>query len=89
MVLAFSRERADFSGMLRQRAWLSTVAHKAFVAVDERGTEAAAASGAVMRVLSAVPRHAVVRADHPFFFVIRDRRTGSLLFAGRLSEPAA
>ena len=92
MPLAFSREKADFSGITKAvPLWLSAVIHKAYVEVDEKGTEAAAATGAVATMTSAkIPRAPkVFRADHPFFFVIRDSRTGSLLFAGRIVNPAA
>ncbi len=87
MPLAFSRERADFSGMAKDpRVFVSAVAHKAYVDVNEKGTEATAASGVVARAMS-VRRQAAFRADRPFFFVIRDNRTGSILFAGRLVDP--
>ena len=92
MPQAFSGERADFSGMVQvRRVFISAVVHQAFVDVNEKGTEAAAATGVAMRLLSAAPRRprAVFRADHPFFFLIRDNRTGSILFAGRLTDPPA
>ena len=58
------------------------------VEVNEDGTEAAAATGVVIKSLSAVVNpDPVFRADHPFFFVIRDNRNGSVLFAGRLASP--
>ena len=66
--------------------------HKAYVDVNEKGTEAAAATGGDRSTpVSAATRAegAVFRADHPFFFVIRDNGTGSLLFAGRLVNPQA
>jgi serpin B len=92
MPLAFSPGKADFSGIATgQPLALSAVIHKAFVDVNEKGTEAAAATGAIVAATSArapEPRH-VFRADHPFFFVIRDNGTGSLLFAGRLVNPRA
>ena len=91
MALAFS-EKADFSGIVEgQPLSLAAVVHKAYVDVNEKGTEAAAATAAAMMVTSAMapaPR-AVFRADHPFFFAIRDNRTGSLLFAGRVVNPQA
>ena len=88
MPQAFSRS-ADFSGMTGQRElFISAVIHKAFVNVDERGTEAAAATAVVMtRAGPPGPRPAVFRADHPFLFLIRDNRTGSILFLGRLMNP--
>ena len=91
MPLAFS-PNADFSGITTgEPLSLSAVIHKAYVDVNEKGTEAAAATAATMRATLAVapePRH-VFRADHPFFFVIRDNGTGTLLFAGRLVNPQA
>jgi len=92
MPLAFSRGKADFSGIAKGAPlWLSAVIHKAYVDVNEKGTEAAAATGAIIHLTSrhVRPEPAVFRADHPFFFVIRDNGTGSLLFAGRLVNPRA
>jgi serpin B len=92
MPLAFSAEQADFSGIAKDVPLsLSAVIHKAYVDVNEKGTEAAAATGAVVRVTSAVvrPPRPVFRADHPFFFIIRDNGTGSTLFAGRVVNPQA
>ena len=69
--------------------FISAVVHKAFVEVSEEGTEAAAATAVVM-TRSAVHMHAeppVFRADHPFLFLIRDNRTGGLLFLGRITDP--
>jgi serpin B len=75
---------ADFSGMFGTRGpSISAVLHKAFVEVNEEGTEAAAATG-VMMTIRANPGF---RADHPFLFLIRDRRTGSVLFMGRVLDP--
>ena len=89
MPMAFS-DTADFSGVATgDRLQLSDVFHKAYVEVNEKGTEAAAATGAVMVPTSAGPliQREVFRADHPFCFVIRENGTGSLLFAGRLANP--
>ena len=90
MTDAFS-PRADFSGMDGTRdLFISAVIHKAFVEVNEEGTEAAAATGvmvgamAVMRPIS-IP---IFRADHPFVFLIRDVRSGSILFLGRVTDPS-
>ena len=80
---AFGAE-ADFSGMTGTRGlWVSKVVHKAFVSVDEEGTEAAAAT-AVM-VLESEPL--LVTVDRPFIFLIRDRATGAVLFLGRVMNP--
>jgi serpin B len=91
MPKAFDRVRADFSGMYdRQKAggnlYLSHVVHKAFVAVDEIGTEAAAASGVVAEITS-MPVE--LRIDRPFIFLIHDLQTGTILFAGRVVDPLA
>jgi serpin B len=80
---------ADFSGMSpSDDLMISEVVHKAFVDVNEEGTEAAAATGVIVRVTAALPHEPVVfRADHPFVFAIRDNRSGAILFLGRVSEP--
>ncbi len=79
---------ADFSGMNgRKDLFISAVLHKAFVDVNEEGTEAAAATGVVMGGTSVRPRPVVFRADHPFLFLIRDNKSGSILFMGRLVKP--
>ncbi len=87
MPQAFSGE-ADFSGMTRNRdLFISDVVHKAFVSVDEEGTEAAAAT-AVFMPTSAMPQEPVeLVIDHPFLFLIRDARTGTILFVGRVVDP--
>jgi serpin B len=88
MPLAFTRGRADFSGIATgPPLYLSEAFHKAFVEVNEKGTEAAAATGVGVFATSLRPVPAVFRADHPFFFLIRDTQTGSVLFAGRLVNP--
>ena len=78
--------RADFSGIDgRHDLAISGVQHKAFVDVSEEGTEAAAATGvAVALVAMKTPPRTVFRADHPFLFLIRDTRSGAILFTGRL-----
>jgi serpin B len=87
MTRAFNSEEADFSGMTNPtKLFLSAVIHKAFVDVNEEGTEAAAAT-AVVVTKKGGRRPTVFRADHPFVFLIRDNRTGSLLFLGRLVNP--
>ncbi len=89
MPAAFSGGEADFSGMNGSRDLaISAVVHKAFVEVDEKGTEAAAATGVVMaRASLALGPPLVFRADHPFLFLIRDNSSGSILFMGRLVRP--
>jgi serpin B len=81
---------ADFSGMTGDRdLFISEVVHKAFVDVNEEGTEAAAATAVVMEGKSARPRRTIFRADHPFLFVIRDTKTGTIMFMGRVLSPGA
>jgi serpin B len=80
--------RADLSGMTAAPEGLaiSAVLHKAFVDVNEEGTVAGAATGATVTTLSLPP---VFCADHPFLFVLRDARSGAVLFFGCLVDPAA
>jgi serpin B len=92
MKKAFNIDEADFSGMNggREPLFISAVIHKAFVDVNEEGTEAAAATGATVETI-AMPRAQAVqvfRADHPFLFAIRDVRTGMILFLGRMVQPS-
>ena len=87
---AFSSD-ADFSGINGKRdLFISAVIHKAYVEVNEEGTEAAAATGVVVRLTSIGPAPIpVFRADHPFLFLIRDNLSGSILFIGRVANPKA
>ena len=90
MPLAFDHNRADFTGMSsEEQLSISAVLHKAFVDVNEEGTEAAAATGVVMAARAAmIPREPLLfRADHPFLFLIVDNRTKSILFLGRVVNP--
>src|SRR5262249_7927095 len=91
MPLAFDEQRANLSGISSQeRLSLSGVIHKSFVDVNEEGTEAAAATGVVAKTVALeLDEPAMFRADHPFLFVIRDNRTGSILFMRRVANPAA
>ena len=87
---AFDDQLADFSGMDGRPNWLyiGAVLHKAFVEVNEEGTEAAAATAVVMQPRALPPGRPVeFTADHPFVFLIVERRTGSILFMGRLADP--
>jgi len=91
MVDTFDPDKADFSGMTSaEKLYISAVLHKAFVAVDEKGTEAAAATAVVAAAKgkSQEPR-IVFRADRPLLFLIRHRPTGAVLFLGRLANPGA
>lgn len=92
MSSAFS-DAADFSAMSKSEALkISEVVHQAYVDVDEKGTEAAAATAVLMAPASAAlpsepPKPVVFRADHPFLFMIMDNRTGAILFMGRMLQP--
>ena len=89
MPTAFKPGAADFSRISTQeKLFISAVIHKAFVDVNEEGTEAAAATGIAIEVTS-VEIIPTFRADHPFVFLIRDNRTDSILFLGRLMNPEA
>jgi len=87
MPVAFSAS-ADFSGMTGEKdLFISDVIHKAFVSVDEAGTEAAAATAVIME-LTAMPETPVeVTLNRPFIFLIRDIETGAILFVGRVMNP--
>jgi len=101
MVRAFTDPRdpvkgADFTGMCasddpRLRLYISKVLHKAFVEVNEKGTEAAAATAVIMMEPTSarmtVPFTPTFKADRPFLFLIRDIKTGSVLFIGRMMKP--
>jgi serpin B len=86
---AFSPDDADFSGMTGGRElFISDVLHKAFVDVEEKGTEAAAATAVVVGVTSAPQEPSLeVTIDRPFIFLIRDIETGAILFVGRVLNP--
>lgn len=95
--LAFDREKADFTGIANppspaDRLFIGQVFHKAFVDVNEKGAEAAAATAVVMpRAGSAAqPEEPIAfTVDHPFLFAIRDTKTGMILFLGRVTDPKA
>ena len=88
MPLAFSGQ-ADFSGMNggHEPLCITAAIHKAYVNVDEKGTEAAAATGIAVGRAALPAQVDEFKADHPFFFVIRDNRSGGLLFMGRIVNP--
>jgi serpin B len=87
MVDAFG-EAADFSRMDGTRLlYIAQVLHKAFVAVNEEGTEAAAAAAVTMKLRSMPSPPIVFRVDHPFVFLIRENSSGSVLFLGRVVDP--
>ena len=89
---AFSAS-ADFSGMTGKPEFtISAAIHKAYIDVNETGTEAAAATATVMRATAMrapmyEPPPIIFRADHPFLFLIRDTKSGSILFLGRVTDP--
>lgn len=85
---------ADFSGMMGKDAdedfVISDILHKAFIEVNEEGTEAAAATAVMVSACCAMVApdpDPVFRVDHPFLFIIRDNNTGSILFMGRIEDP--
>jgi serpin B len=89
MPAAFDRSAADFSGMTGKKdLFISDVVHKAFVAVDEEGTEAAAATAVIMEAAGeAMPEGIILVIDRPFIFLIRDLQSGQILFIGRVLDP--
>ena len=87
MPTAFDPDRADLSGITTaEQLYISAALHKAFVEVNEEGTEAAAATGVIIGTTSfhEIP---VFRADHPFVFIIQDSETGNILFLGMFTNP--
>lgn len=89
MPTAFS-DRADFSAISpRERLVLQDALHEAFISVDEKGTEAAAATGAFGGVTSGPNEIIQLTVDRPFLFLIRDDETGAILFMGRVLDPTA
>ncbi|KAL4649772.1 hypothetical protein ACB092_01G038600 [Castanea dentata] len=92
LVLPFSGE-ADLTEMVDslvgQNLYVSSIFHKSFIEVNEEGTEAAAASAAVMELASLPPPKMDFVADHPFLFLIREDLTGTVLFVGHVLNPLA
>lgn len=87
MEIAFTPGAADFTGINSGgKPYIQDVLHKAFVGVNEAGTEAAAATAVIIGDESA-PQPASISLDHPFLFLIRDNATGSILFLGRVADP--
>lgn len=98
MPLALTRGQADLSGIdgcappSEDSLFISGVVHEAFIDMNEEGTEAAAATAVLVPMCAAMapskpPPVPVFRADHPFLFAIRDRKSGVILFLGRLADP--
>ena len=91
MTSIFDAAAADLSGIAGRPGELvvSAVVHKAFVEVAEEGTEAAAATGVAMKMTALRPpeRHVVFRADRPFVYLVREKASGCVLFAGVVVKP--
>ena len=89
MIDAFQFPQANFAGFDGNPQWffIGQVVHKAYVDVNEEGTEAAAATAVVMGMGGMGVRPPVFRVDHPFLFLIQENRTGSILFMGRVTDP--
>lgn len=84
----FSRDNCNLIGITGVNdLYVTHVLHKAFVEVNEKGSEAAAATAVVIKWRSLPPPTPRFTADHPFFFIIRDQHSGLILFAGRLAHP--
>ena len=88
MVVPFT-VNADLSGMLDggPDLYISRALHKTFIDLNELGVEAAAATAIIIEIVGVLPS-AVFAADRPFLFLIRDRTTGTILFFGRVLNPA-
>ena len=90
MPLAFDPDRADFSGITTQeQLYISAVIHQANISVDEKGTEASAATAVVMTAGLAPSKQVTLHVDRPFIFAVRDTNTGAILFLGRVTDPSA
>jgi serpin B len=86
---AFDPDLADFSGITGHNdLFIGAVVHKAFVAVDEEGTEAAAATAVIMELSMAPMFDVTLTVDRPFLYIIRDLQSGQILFMGRVLNPA-
>ncbi|MFQ6041536.1 MAG: serpin family protein, partial [Candidatus Poribacteria bacterium] len=91
MEIAFNSSEADFTKMYKEEEvganlYISKVKHKTFVEVNEEGTEAAAVTSVEMTI-TAVPFKLLMRIDRPFIFAIRENRSGTILFIGKIVEP--
>lgn len=85
---AFDGNKADFSGMTGDKdLFIGNIIHKAFVAVDEEGTEAAAATAVITEAAGALMQDVSLLVDRPFIFFIRDLQSGQILFIGRVLNP--
>ncbi|HJW21820.1 MAG TPA: serpin family protein [Candidatus Limnocylindrales bacterium] len=90
MADAFDPDRADFSGITdAERLYITAVVHQANIDVDEKGTEASAATAVVMGRTSLPSDRVTFNVDHPFLFALRDVPTGAIVFLGQITTPAA
>jgi serpin B len=90
MPTAFDDVAADFSGITtEERLFIGAVVHQANIDVDEKGTEAAAATAVVMQASAAPIDTVTLTVDRPFLFALRDTDTGAVLFLGRVADPSA
>ena len=85
--IAFDPQEADFSGISSIALYIADVIHKTYIKVNEEGTEAAAVTAVVMEVTSMEPM-SELRFDRPFLFAITENSSHSILFAGKVAEPA-
>ncbi len=91
MTAAFKSDQADFSGMTEDfRLWIDQVIHKTFIALDEKGVEAAAATAVIMagNSMEEPPAPKEFTADRPFIFAVRDVESGAILFYGQVMDPS-
>ncbi|KAK3756499.1 hypothetical protein RRG08_061559 [Elysia crispata] len=88
---AFDRLAANFSGITGEVGlYISAVIHKAFIKVNEEGTEAAAATAVVMAPTGVLMNFSIFSADHPFLYLIKDNRAnGLILFLGAIVDPTS
>jgi serpin B len=90
MPTAFDPETADFSGITREeQLYIARVIHQANIDVDEKGTEAAAATAVVLRTTGMPADPVELTVDRPFLFALRDTETGAIVFLGRVADPSA
>jgi len=90
MPLAMDPNKADFSGITSDEAlYIKAVVHQANISLDEKGTEASAATAVVMAAAAAPAETVTLHVDRPFLFALRDTNTGAILFLGRIVDPSA
>lgn len=90
MEVAFEPFRADFTNLYRPGGcYISKVKHKTYVKINEEGTEAAAATIVQIDRLSAGNTGFYMKMDHPFIFMIREKKSGTILFIGKIMNPLA